>query len=109
MSFEDLILFSTVFFFFLLFSFFCYPYVAFLNISELELKPQGNLTVTVMRANDLKNKELIGKSDPYAIVYVRPLSKVKTKTIENNLNPVWDQTFEMIAEDKETQSLTIEV
>lgn len=82
---------------------------AFLNISELELKPQGKLIVTVMRANDLKNKELIGKSDPYAVVYIRPLFKVKTNTIENNLNPVWDQTFEMIAEDKETQSLTIEV
>lgn len=79
------------------------------DTSELELKPQGKLTVTVVRANDLKNKELIGKSDPYAVVYVRPLFKVKTNTIENNLNPVWDQTFELIAEDKETQSLTIEV
>ncbi|AEE80140.1 Calcium-dependent lipid-binding (CaLB domain) family protein [Arabidopsis thaliana] len=33
----------------------------------------------------------------------------KTKAIENNLNPVWDQTFELIVEDKETQSLTVEV
>lgn len=77
--------------------------------SELELKPQGNLTVTVLRANNLKNKELIGKSDPYVVVYIRPLFKVKTKVIENNLNPVWNQTFELIAEDKETQSLIIEV
>ncbi|KAG9138705.1 hypothetical protein Leryth_023200 [Lithospermum erythrorhizon] len=34
---------------------------------------------------------------------------VKTKTIDNNLNPVWDQSFELIAEDKETQSLIFEV
>ncbi|VVA19357.1 PREDICTED: synaptotagmin-5 [Prunus dulcis] len=79
------------------------------DTSELELKPQGKLTLTVVRANDLKNMEMIGKSDPYVVVYIRPLFKVKTKVIDNNLNPVWDQTFELIAEDKETQSLILEV
>ncbi|KAJ8573242.1 hypothetical protein K7X08_009753 [Anisodus acutangulus] len=79
------------------------------DTSDLELKPQGKLLVTVVKANALKNHEMIGKSDPYAVVYIRPLFKVKTKTIDNNLNPVWDQTFELIAEDKETQSLIIEV
>ncbi|KAL2477780.1 Calcium-dependent lipid-binding (CaLB domain) family protein [Forsythia ovata] len=79
------------------------------DTSELELKPQGKLTVAVVRANNLKNKELIGKSDPYVVVYIRPLFKVKTKVIENNLNPVWNQTFELIVEDKETQSLILEV
>ncbi|KAG5626809.1 hypothetical protein H5410_012027 [Solanum commersonii] len=77
--------------------------------SDLELKPQGMLTVTIVKANGLKNHEMIGKSDPYAVVHIRPLFKVKTKTIDNNLNPVWDQTFELIAEDKETQSLFVEV
>ncbi|XP_010523704.1 PREDICTED: synaptotagmin-4-like [Tarenaya hassleriana] len=79
------------------------------DTSELELKPQGKLTVTVARASNLKNKELIGKSDPYAVIFIRPVFKYKTNTIENNLNPVWDQTFELIAEDKETQFLTVEV
>ncbi|KAK6920228.1 Synaptotagmin, SMP domain [Dillenia turbinata] len=79
------------------------------DTSELELKPQGKLMVTVMKANDLKNMEMIGKSDPYVVLHIRPLFKVKTKVIENNLNPVWDQTFELIAEDKETQSVTVEV
>lgn len=79
------------------------------DISELELKPQGKLTVTVVKANDLKNMEMIGKSDPYVVVYIRPLFKVKSKVIENNLNPVWNQTFELIAEDKETQLLILEV
>ncbi|KAL2892347.1 Synaptotagmin-4 [Bienertia sinuspersici] len=79
------------------------------DLSELELKPQGKLTVTVVKANDLKNKELIGKSDPYTVVHIRPLFKVKTKVVEDNLNPVWNETFELIAEDKETQSLIIEV
>lgn len=69
----------------------------------------GKLTLTVIRANDLKNMELIGKSDPYVAVHIRPLFKVKTKVVDNNLNPVWNQTFALIAEDKETQSLILEV
>lgn len=77
--------------------------------SELELKPVGLLKLTIVRANDLKNMEMIGKSDPYAVVHIRPLFKVKTKVVDNNLNPVWNQTFDLIAEDKETQSVTIEV
>jgi hypothetical protein len=81
----------------------------FFNFSELELKPQGKLTLTVVKANDLKNMEMIGKSDPYAVVYIRPMFKVKTQVVDNNLNPVWNQTFDLIAEDKETQSLILEV
>lgn len=65
--------------------------------------------MTVVKANALKNMEMIGKSDPYVVLYIRPMFKVKTKVIQNNLNPVWDQTFDMIAEDKETQSLILEV
>lgn len=79
------------------------------DTSELELKPQGKVTLTVVKANDLKNMEMIGKSDPYVVLYIRPLFKVKTKIVQNNLNPVWDQTFELIAEDKETQSIIFEV
>ncbi|KAG4925460.1 hypothetical protein AAZX31_18G204700 [Glycine max] len=79
------------------------------DTSELELKPQGTLRATVIKANDLKNMEMIGKSDPYAVLYIRPLFKVKTKVIDNNLNPVWNEVFDLIAEDKETQSLIVEV
>ncbi|XP_015950869.1 calcium-dependent lipid-binding protein [Arachis duranensis] len=79
------------------------------DTSELELKPQGKLTVTIVKANELKNMEMIGKSDPYVVLYIRPLFKVKTKVVDNNLNPVWNQTFDVIVEDKETQSLILEV
>ncbi|URD89452.1 C2 domain [Musa troglodytarum] len=79
------------------------------NTSELELKPQGKLTVTVVKANNLKNQELVGKSDPYVVLYVRPMFKVKTKVVDDNLSPVWNETFELIAEDKETQSIIFEV
>lgn len=77
--------------------------------SELEHKPQGKLTVTVVKANSLKNMEMIGKSDPYVVVHIRPLFKLKTRTVENNLNPVWNEDFDLIVEDKETQSVILEV
>lgn len=77
--------------------------------SELELKPQGKLTVTIVRATSLKNQEFVGKSDPYVVLYVRPVFKVKTKVVDDNLNPVWNETFELLAEDQETQSIVFEV
>ncbi|KAF8718893.1 hypothetical protein HU200_025208 [Digitaria exilis] len=79
------------------------------DVSDLELKPHGKLTVTVVRAESLKNKELIGKSDPYVVLFIRPMFKEKTSVIDDNLNPQWNQTFEVIAEDKETQYLILEV
>lgn len=79
------------------------------DTSDLELKPQGRLSVTVIKAISLKNKELIGKSDPYVVLYVRPMFKVKTQVIDDNLNPEWNETFELIVEDKETQSVIFEV
>ncbi|KAL5210542.1 hypothetical protein ABZP36_006165 [Zizania latifolia] len=79
------------------------------DISDLELKPHGKLTVTVVRAESLKNKELIGKSDPYVSLYIRPMFKEKTRVIDDNLNPEWNETFELIAEDKETQHLILQV
>ena len=77
------------------------------SCSELELKPQGKLALTVVKATALKNMEMIGKSDPYVVVHIRPLFKYKTKVIDNNLNPIWNEKFELIAEDKETQLLIL--
>lgn len=79
------------------------------DLSELKLRLQGRLTVTVVRAKSLKNKEMIGKSDPYAVAYVRVLFKFKTRVIDNNLNPEWNETFEFDVEDQETQSLVVKV
>ena len=51
--------------------------------SDLELKPVGLLEVKLVEARDLKNKDLVGKSDPFAVMYIRPLSAKtkKSKTI----------------------------
>lgn len=46
--------------------------------SDLELKPVGTLDVKLVQAKDLTNKDVIGKSDPYAELFIRPLrDKIK--------------------------------
>ncbi len=51
--------------------------------SDLELKPIGLLEVKLVEARDLTNKDLVGKSDPFAVLYIRPLQDKmkKSKTI----------------------------
>ncbi|KAE8735332.1 Synaptotagmin-4 [Hibiscus syriacus] len=81
------------------------------DYSDLELKPVGILEVKLVQARDLTNKDIIGKSDPYAVLYVRPLpSKTKkSKTINNELNPIWNEHYEFIIEDATTQHLVVRI
>ncbi|KAG2700190.1 hypothetical protein I3760_07G220900 [Carya illinoinensis] len=81
------------------------------DYSNLELKPAGTLEVKLVQAKDLTNKDVIGKSDPYVVLFIRPLrDKMKTsKIINNQLNPVWNEHFEFIVEDESTQHLTVRV
>ncbi|KAI6680228.1 hypothetical protein NL676_034109 [Syzygium grande] len=67
------------------------------DYSDLELKPVGTLEVKLVQAKDLANKDLIGKSDPFAVLF------------NNQLNPVWNEHFDFIVEDVSTQRLTIRV
>jgi Ca2+-dependent lipid-binding protein len=55
--------------------------------SDLELKPVGTLDVKLVQAKDLTNKDIVGKSDPFAVLFIRPLrSRMKTsKTIVRQL------------------------
>ena len=55
--------------------------------SDLELKPVGTLEVKLVQGKDLTNKDLVGKSDPFAVLFIRPLrSRMKTsKTIVRQL------------------------
>ncbi|KAA8521589.1 hypothetical protein F0562_012262 [Nyssa sinensis] len=70
------------------------------DYSDLELKPVGTLDVKLIQAKELTNKDIIGKSDPYAVLFIRP---------NNQLNPIWNEHFEFIVEDESTQHLTIRV
>ncbi|KAL6839141.1 hypothetical protein ACP4OV_031032 [Aristida adscensionis] len=81
------------------------------DYSDLELKPVGLLEVKLVEARDLKNKDLVGKSDPFAVLYIRPLREKtkKSKTINNDLNPIWNEHYEFVVEDLSTQHLTVKV
>ncbi|XP_057776498.1 synaptotagmin-4-like isoform X2 [Salvia miltiorrhiza] len=79
------------------------------DYSYLELKQVGILEVKLIEAKNLTNKDIIGKSDPFAELFVRPLrDRIKTsKTIDNQTNPIWNEHFEFAVEDVSTQNLTI--
>lgn len=81
------------------------------NYSNLELRPIGVLDVKLVQARNLSNKDLIGKSDPYAVLYIRPIKDrvKKSKIIDNQLNPVWNEHFEFDVEDIATQHLTVKI
>ena len=69
------------------------------STSDLELKPSGTLDVKLVQAKDLTNKDIIGKSDPFAVLFVRPLpDKMKTsKTIVRYLpSSTYDLFFSRI-------------
>ncbi|KAL8152642.1 hypothetical protein V2J09_010402 [Rumex salicifolius] len=81
------------------------------DYSDLELRPVGRLEVKLVQARELTNKDLIGKSDPFAVLYVRPIhdKKKTSRVISNDLNPIWNEHYEFVVEDKSTQNLTVKI
>ena len=54
----------------------------------------GVLRIAVRGARNLANKDTFGKSDPYCVTVVGSTS-FKTKVVEDNLNPVWNEFYEL--------------
>jgi hypothetical protein len=76
----------------------------------------GRLTVQCIEARNLARKDLLSKSDPYcvfSIVHKHSMSMLashqKTTTINNNQNPVWNQTFTFNVGNAETELLKVKV
>ena len=59
------------------------------DLIKKETKNSQTVKITVHHALDLENTDIIGKSDPYAIVKYQD-TDFRSKTIKNNLNPVWE-------------------
>eukprot|EP00270_Netrium_digitus_P018027 TRINITY_DN6782_c0_g1_i1.p1 TRINITY_DN6782_c0_g1~~TRINITY_DN6782_c0_g1_i1.p1 ORF type:complete len:573 (+),score=172.20 TRINITY_DN6782_c0_g1_i1:120-1838(+) len=78
---------------------------------HLELHPVGRLDVKLVQGRGLLNVEMISKSDPFALLFVRPIPKWmrKSKTIGNSLNPLWNETFFLLVQDPPTQKLYVRV
>jgi Ca2+-dependent lipid-binding protein len=55
--------------------------------------PIGVMRFHFQSAQNLKNLDTVGKSDPYARVLLSGIQKGRTVTYKNNLSPDWDEVF----------------
>ncbi|XVE56182.1 hypothetical protein DITRI_Ditri03aG0217300 [Diplodiscus trichospermus] len=85
--------------------------VQIMDTSQAMKKPVGILDVKVLRAMKLKKKDLLGKSDPYVKLNLteEKLTGKKTTVKHNNLNPEWNEEFNFVVKDPNTQALEINV
>lgn len=70
--------------------------------------PKGILRVRVLYGLHIKSS-WIDEVDPFAQIEVREGRAVSTKIVSNNINPTWDETFDMIVDDFEKQKITVSV
>ncbi|KAF3656021.1 Synaptotagmin-1 [Capsicum annuum] len=85
--------------------------VQILDPSKAMKRPVGVLHVKILRAMKLKKKDLLGASDPYVKVKLTEskLPSKKTTVKHKNLNPEWDEEFNMVVKDPESQALELSV
>eukprot|EP00091_Calanus_sinicus_P002783 TRINITY_DN12891_c0_g1_i1.p1 TRINITY_DN12891_c0_g1~~TRINITY_DN12891_c0_g1_i1.p1 ORF type:complete len:151 (+),score=46.64 TRINITY_DN12891_c0_g1_i1:214-666(+) len=70
--------------------------------------PSGKAKLNVIKAKDLIKADIVGKSDPYAVlIYGKQLQK--TKTIRNTLEPQWNHEAEFDVPDGTSRNFYIEV
>ncbi|KAI8099690.1 C2 domain-containing protein [Halteromyces radiatus] len=70
------------------------PVIQFKLDPAESLENQGNLTVTALKASNLKAADRSGTSDPYVVFSVDDVKVHKTETIKKTLNPVFkNETF----------------
>ncbi|XP_058225492.1 synaptotagmin-2 [Rhododendron vialii] len=74
-------------------------------------RPVGILNVKVLKAMKLKKKDLLGASDPYVKLKLTEdkLPSKKTTVKHKNLNPEWNEEFNIVVKDPQSQALEINV
>lgn len=74
-------------------------------------KPVGILHVKVIRARKLLKMDLLGTSDPYVKLGLsgEKLPAKRTTVKMNNLNPEWNESFNLTVKDLQTQVLELHV
>lgn len=65
---------------------------------NLHIPPAGLLRVKICNAMNLRKADRFSESDPYVTVIYHEGDGIsaKTKTIFNNPNPIWNQTFDFV-------------
>ncbi|XGW16263.1 hypothetical protein V3C99_001599 [Haemonchus contortus] len=75
-------------------------------------EPDGVVRLKIIEAKNLENRDISfirkGKSDPYCEIQVGS-QFLKTRTIDNDLNPVWNEYFEAVVDQAHGQKLRIEL
>ncbi|KGO43139.1 Tricalbin [Penicillium expansum] len=72
------------------------------------IDPIGVMRFHFKRASNLRNLEAMGKSDPYARVLLSGVTRGRTVTFRNNLNPEWDEVV-YVPIRSAREKLTVEV
>merc|ERR1719394_2293503 len=75
---------------------------------EADALPSGKAKLHLVKAKDLVKSDLIGKSDPYAVVKFGR-QEDKTKTVKNTQEPQWNHEAEFDVPDGDSRSFNIEV
>ncbi|XP_048866680.1 extended synaptotagmin-2-like isoform X2 [Brienomyrus brachyistius] len=76
--------------------------------------PKGVLRIHFVEAQDLEGKDtylgglIKGKSDPYGVIRIGN-QVFQSKTIKENLNPKWNEIFEILVYDQSGQNIDIEL
>ncbi|XP_063070377.1 extended synaptotagmin-3 isoform X2 [Engraulis encrasicolus] len=93
----------------------CIPLIDQVKVDQMRFPlPRGVVRVRLLEARDLMAKDTYmlglkkGKSDPYAILRVGNTHH-KSKTIKENLNPRWDETYEFVVHEAPGQELEIDL
>eukprot|EP00897_Mesotaenium_endlicherianum_P001971 jgi/Mesen1/1801/ME000140S00759 len=81
------------------------------DYSHLELHKVGLLVVKLVEARGLVSMDLLGKCDPFGILYVRPIPRLmKRSKIKGNIaSPIWNEEFELDVEDPASQRLVVSI
>ncbi|XP_030450106.1 synaptotagmin-1-like [Syzygium oleosum] len=85
--------------------------IPILDLTKAMKRPVGILHVKVVKAIKLKKKDLLGASDPYVKLKLTEdkLPSKKTTVKHRNLNPEWNQEFNLVVKDPESQALELNV
>ena len=78
------------------------------GVDEDEKLPAGVAKINLIKAADLIKSDMIGKSDPYAVLS-HGNQKDRTKTVNNTQNPQWNHTSEFDFPDAGSRTIDIEV
>lgn len=74
-------------------------------------KPVGILHVKILKAVKLRKKDIMGGADPYVKLKLKDdkLASKKTTVKYKNLNPEWNEEFNVVIKDPESQDLMLNV